>query len=56
MGNGSLKWMAIHGAGAAAFFFILQYVALKQSLETSLVWAAAGAAGAVWIARKQTSE
>ena len=56
MGNGSLKWMVIHGAGAAVFFFILQYVDMKQSLETSLVWAAAGAAGAAWLARKQTSE
>ncbi len=49
-----LKWMFVHGAGAAAFFFALQRWAMRESVETSLIWAAAGAIGAAWLAWTQT--
>ena len=48
------RWVALHSAGAAAFFFALQYLGWKQSVETSLIWAAAGAVGAAMLAWSQT--
>ena len=52
--NSRYGWMAVHSAAAAAFFFTLQYWGLKQSLESSLIWAAVGGAGAAWVSWQQT--
>jgi hypothetical protein len=32
-------YIAMHGAGAAAFIFLLQRYALSATLESSLLWA-----------------
>jgi hypothetical protein len=45
--------MVWNAAGAAAFFFVLQRFVMKAEIETSLVWALAGAAGAAWLAWHQ---
>ena len=33
------RYMALHGAAAAAFIFLLQRYALSATLESSLLWA-----------------
>jgi hypothetical protein len=35
------RYIALHTAAAAAFFFVLQRYAMSASLETSLFWALA---------------
>ena len=46
--------MALHAALAGAFFFVFQRYGMQASLETSLVWAAALAAGAAFLAWQQS--
>ncbi len=46
--------MAFNAVLAGAFFFILQRFGLQASVETSLVWAGAGAAAAAMVAWKQS--
>jgi hypothetical protein len=45
--------IAGHAVAAAVFFFGLQRFVLGETLETSLVWAIAGAAGAALLAWMQ---
>lgn len=45
--------IAFHALLAAAFFFALQHLVLKESLQVSLVWAAAGGVAAAWLAWRQ---
>lgn len=52
MGNPKVR-IILHVVLAAAFFFSLQRFMMKESLETSLLWAAVGAAGAAWLAWRQ---
>lgn len=47
------RWIALNSIGAAAFFFTFNYLALKTSLETSLLWAAVTAVAAAWLAWSQ---
>ena len=51
--NGDLIRIAQHAATAAAFFFILQRFALKESVEVSLLWAAFFAIAAGLLAWQQ---
>ena len=44
----------LHASGAGAFFFVLQYFVLKESIATSLLWAVCLAAGAGWLAWSQS--
>ena len=46
--------IALKGLVAAGFFFVLQYIILKASLDTSLLWAAALAIGAGLLAWSQS--
>lgn len=52
MDEGS-KRILFHAAGAGAFFFVLQRYVLKESLESSLLWAVALAIGAGFLAWSQ---
>ena len=45
--------IALKGIVGAAFFFILQYVIMKASLDTSLFWAIALGVGAGMLAWSQ---
>jgi hypothetical protein len=45
--------IALKGAVAAVFFFVLQFVILKASLDTSLFWSAALGIGAGLLAWSQ---
>ncbi len=45
--------IAVKGVVGASFFFILQYLILKASLETSLFWAIALGGGAALLAWSQ---
>ena len=45
--------MVVHVATAAAAFFLFQHYALGASLETSALWAVAGAIGAAALAWSQ---
>lgn len=45
--------MVVHVATAAAAFFLFQHYALGASLETSALWAVAGAIGAAGLAWSQ---
>ena len=47
--------IAGHAIVAAVFFFVLQRFVMAASLETSLVWAIAGAGGAAFLAWHQAS-
>ena len=42
--------IAGHALLAGAFFFCLQYFLLSQTVETSVIWAIAGGAGAALLA------
>ena len=44
-----VRWgyIAMHGALASVFFFVLQRFGFSQSLETSLIWGAILGLGAV---------
>jgi hypothetical protein len=44
----------LHAIVAAAFFFVTQFYFLSETLAVSLVWAAAAAAGAGWLAILQS--
>ena len=46
--------IALKGIVAAGFFFVLQYIILKASLDTSLLWAAALGIGAGLLAWSQS--
>lgn len=46
--------IALHALAAAAFFFVLQYVAMRASLETSLAWSGFMAVAAAAIAYTQS--
>ena len=50
-------WMIIglHTVTAAAFFFLLQRYMMSATLESALVWALAGGAGAAYLAWQQNS-
>ena len=45
--------MLVHSAGAAAAFYLFQRFALGASVETSALWAVAGAIGAAVLAWSQ---
>ena len=45
--------IALKGIVAAGFFFVLQYIILKASLDTSLLWAGALGIGAGLLAWSQ---
>ena len=47
--------IALKAAVAAAFFFVLQYVILHATLETSLFWAGTLGAGAGLLAWSQVT-
>ena len=55
MNSGAWLTIALHTAGAAAFFFILQRFFMSATLESSLMWAVAGGAGAACLAWQQRS-
>jgi hypothetical protein len=44
----------VHAIAAAAFFFVSQFYFLGETLAVSLVWGAAAAAGAAWLAILQS--
>ncbi len=46
--------MAQHAAAAGAFFFILQYFVLKESVHVALLWAAFFACAAALLAWQQS--
>jgi hypothetical protein len=48
-------YSAIHAIAAALLLFSLQYFALNQSLESSLLWGGFFAAAAAALAWKQTA-
>lgn len=50
-----LVYVAGHAVGAAAFFFVLQHVVLKQTLDSSLLWSAFFAGAAALVAWRQAS-
>ena len=43
----------LHAIAAAAIFFLFQLYVLTSSIQTSAIWAIAGALGAAWIAWSQ---
>jgi predicted NBD/HSP70 family sugar kinase len=45
--------MLMHAVAAAVIFFLFQRYAINSTLETSALWAAAGAVGAAILARSQ---
>ena len=47
-------YIAVHATAAAVFVGALQYFALRQTVETSLAWAACFAVAAAALAWKQT--
>lgn len=53
-GSGIVVRMAQHAAMAGVFFFVLQHFVLKESVETSLLWAAFFAAAAAILAWVQS--
>ena len=52
---GAWLTIALHTTLAAAFFFVLQRFLMSATLESSLVWALAGGAGAAFLAWQQAS-
>ena len=52
------RWarIALHAAGAGAFFFLFQYYTLKAELESSIRWAIAMAVFAGLLAFQQTAK
>jgi hypothetical protein len=53
MNRDQMSDIVLKGVVAAAFFFVLQYVILKSSLDTSLFWAIALGGGAGLLAWSQ---
>jgi hypothetical protein len=53
MNRDQQKDIALKAATAAGFFFVLQYVVLKASLDTSLFWSIALGLGAGLLAWSQ---
>jgi hypothetical protein len=53
MTRDQLAEIAVKAGTAAGFFFVLQYVALNASLDTSLFWAAGLGLGAGLLAWSQ---
>lgn len=49
-------YVAVHTAAAGIFVFALQYLGLKQNLDSSLLWAAVFAVAAAGLAWKQTAQ
>ena len=49
------RYLALHAAAAAAFFFVLQRYTLHASLETSLLWALALGGCAAGLAYRQVN-
>jgi hypothetical protein len=49
-------FVAAHTVAAGIFVFTLQYFGLKQSLDSSLLWAAVFAVAAAGLAWKQTAQ
>ena len=49
------KYAAIHAAGAAVFFYVLQRYALQATVETSISWALALGVAAAIIGWTQTT-
>ena len=52
------RWLYIllHVATAAVFGFVLQRYALQQSVDTSMLWAAAFGVGAAFVSWRQTGQ
>lgn len=55
MGGKPWQAMILNAVVAAAFFFSLQRFIMAASMETAIVWAIAGAAGAALLAWHQAS-
>ena len=53
-GGKGFLYIALHAVTAGAFGFLLQRFALQADMQTSLIWAAAFAVGAVFVAWRQT--
>lgn len=53
MSRDQITDIAFKGVVGAAFFFVLQYVVLKASLDTSLFWSLALGIGAAMLAWSQ---
>jgi len=49
------RYIGLHAAGAAAFFFLLQRYAMNASLETSLLWGVMLGACAACLAYSQSN-